>query len=107
MNDKPLYPCPWHPDDPAEWSPVSKSWRFTNKKPIPADVQKLLWSGRLSQLCPYCKHVEPAGDFCHNCRRQTGPDDYVKQQSVGEDGKPRRGRPGKGSVMRMVSNEHA
>ena len=107
MNEKPRYPNPFHPDDPAKWSPVTNSWVFTTKYELDKEMQRDLWSGRLSQVCPYCQNVEPAGGPCSKCLRQVSPDNYVKQQSLTADGKKRRGRPSKSDLLAMVGARRA
>lgn len=102
MNETPSYPNPWHPDDEAYWNPVRRAWSFTKTPEIPKELEKLMWSGKLSQMCPYCKTVEPAGGYCSKCGRQVTPASYFKQQSLNEDGTPRRGRPKKGDQLAMV-----
>lgn len=104
MNETPLYPNPHHPDDPAKWDPILKKWSYVRKYEVPEELQKLMWSGKLSQICPYCQHIEPAGVDCHKCGRQVTPTAYFKQQSLDADGKPRRGRPSKKDILEMVGS---
>lgn len=103
MNERPTYPNPWHPDDEARWSPVTKSWVFTKKYETPPQLEKFLHAGKLSQICTHCQHVEPAGAYCSKCGRQINPEkSWFKPSSLGEDGKPRRGRPKAVDVSKMV-----
>jgi hypothetical protein len=96
MSETPLYPNPWDPADEAEWSPITKTWRFVKKYPNPPELEKYLYAGKLSQKCEYCGHIEPAGAFCHECSRQVDPSkSWFKPQALDENGKPRRGRPSK------------
>lgn len=102
MSDQPAYPNPWHPDDEVYWNKTLRRWSFVKRFEVPKELEKLLWSGKLSQLCPYCGAVEPAGGFCGNCRRQVPPANYFKQKSLGADGKPRRGRPKKSEALDQI-----
>jgi hypothetical protein len=39
----------------------------TTLKALPQEALRKLWAGKLSQTCPGCGHVEPAGLRCSKC----------------------------------------
>ncbi len=51
---------------------------------LPAETAELLRTGKLEQTCPECGRVEAAGAYCSGCSRQTGPDDWYRNNDQAE-----------------------
>lgn len=56
---------------------------------VPLETKRLLWGRRLSQTCPTCGHIEPAGLTCSKCSGSVLPEQW--------DPDSRRGRSGAGT----------